>query len=339
MIQSKLQHDSLPNSLRNNHSSILITGGLGGLGIVTAEALVELGATSIVLASRSGKIKYDGQGLQERLDALRASGATIVIEQCDTADEQQVIELLERVRCGGYGPLGGVVHAAGVLSDSMLRSQNEESIRRVVEPKAMGAWYLHKHTTDDALDIFMTYSSVASLFGNVGQANYSAANAFLDELVRWRVSQGLCGVSVQWPAVSGVGMAASMDERVGISDSISIDVRMVKQVVQQLVSSSRLDGDPVQAVLPRGMLEVGAMPKQHFGSLLSSVKVRSVSTGKGSSRSRGSQAKSKHSQRSNRQPQHQSSVFQGMNADEMETFIRNETTRLVMELLGVQRSE
>ena len=171
-----------------------------------------MGATSIVLASRSGKIKYDGQGLQERLEALRASGVTIVIEQCDTADEQQVIELLERVRCGGYGPLRGVVHAAGVLSDAMLRSQNEESIRRVVEPKAMGAWYLHKHTTDDALDIFMTYSSVASLFGNVGQANYSAANAFLDELVRWRVSQGLCGVSVQWPAVSGVGMAASMDE-------------------------------------------------------------------------------------------------------------------------------
>ena len=74
--------------------AVLITGGLGGLGIVTAEALVDMGARCIVLASRSGKVKYDGQGLQERLDALQASGARVVLEQCDTGDEESVVGLL-----------------------------------------------------------------------------------------------------------------------------------------------------------------------------------------------------------------------------------------------------
>jgi NAD(P)-dependent dehydrogenase (short-subunit alcohol dehydrogenase family) len=103
---------------------------------------VELGVRTVVLASRSGKLKYDDQGLSARLDSLRASGVNVVLERCDTGEESQVVEMLERIR-ESYGPLKGVVHAAGVLSDAMMSKQTEESVRKVFCSKAEGAWFLH----------------------------------------------------------------------------------------------------------------------------------------------------------------------------------------------------
>ena len=131
----------------------------------------------------------------------------------------------------------------------------------------------------------MLYSSVASLFGNIGQTNYSAANAYLDELARWRVSQGLGAVSVQWPAVSGVGMVAAMDASVRIAEKMSVGEATVKAVVRQLLIFSSVTGEAleattmtsvqcaVQAVVPRGMLEAGLMPDHALGPLLSKVQV------------------------------------------------------------------
>ena len=259
--------------VNDGKGAVLVTGGLGGLGIVTAEALVEVGARCVVLVSRSGKIKYTNQGLGERLEALRTSGARVVLERCDTSDDAQVEALLERVReC--YGPLRVVVHAAGVLSDALLMKQDCDSIRRVWRPKADGAWFLHKHTMskDTELKSFVVYSSVAALFGNAGQANYSAANAYLDGLVRWRVAQGLPGTSVQWPAVLGVGMAAAMEAGTRIGENLSVGAKTVKMVIKQVVLGSHLS-EPVQAVIPRGMLEVGAMPST-VTSLVESVRFK-----------------------------------------------------------------
>ena len=115
---------------------VLVTGGLGGLGVVTAEALVEAGARCVVLSSRSGKVKHVHQGLGERLEGLRtASKARVVLEQCDVGDEADVVALLDRLR-ESFGPLRVVVHAAGVLSDALLPKQDAESMRRVWSPKA-----------------------------------------------------------------------------------------------------------------------------------------------------------------------------------------------------------
>ena len=129
--------------------------------------------------------------------------------------------------------------------------------------KADGAWFLHKHSKDKDKELagFILYSSVASLFGNIGQANYSAANAYLDELARWRVGRRLPGVSIQWPAVSGVGMAAAMDERVRIDDAkLSVGVQKVKQVVTQVLGMNPTStASAVQAVVPRGLLEEGVL--------------------------------------------------------------------------------
>jgi acyl transferase domain-containing protein/NADP-dependent 3-hydroxy acid dehydrogenase YdfG/acyl carrier protein len=252
----------------------LVTGGLGGLGLVTAEALTRAGVSCIVLASRSGTVKYAGQGLEERLSALqqKASGVRVVLERCDTANVDDVAALLHRIR-QTHGPLRIVVHAAGVITNISMCDLNVESMKSLWGPKADGAWFLHQHTLGDDLSAFMLYSSLASAIGGVtGNAHYSAANAYLDELARWRVAQGLPAVSVQWPAVSGVGMAAAMDKRVQIANRKSIDGRMVGQVVSQLLTAMALE-EPVQAVLPRGLLEPGVLPPS-VTALLAAVMVQ-----------------------------------------------------------------
>src|SRR3990167_4516925 len=222
----------LANSSKNSPPSpnnqlqegvVLITGGLGGLGLVSAEALVECGAKLIILVSRSGTVKRSGQGLEDRLESLQnLKGVKIVLEKCDMSVESEVEQLLVRVR--NLGTIKVIIHAAGVLSDALMINQTEESMKKVWGAKADGAWFLHKHTvkTDKELKSFILFSSVASLVGNIGQINYSAANGFLDSLVQWRRSQGLPGLSIQWPGVSGIGLAASLDKNMDHESSTSL---------------------------------------------------------------------------------------------------------------------
>jgi polyene macrolide polyketide synthase len=238
-----------------SEGAIVVTGGLGGLGLVTAEALVEAGARCVVLVSRSGRVKYSDQGLEARMQGLMSSGCQVVLETCDVSNEQQVAALLARVRVS-HGPIRGVVHAAGVLADAMLPKQSPGLLQQVWGPKANAAWYLHKHTAEDTqLEMFVLFSSVASLFGNAGQANYAAANAFLDNLARMRAGQGLPAVSVQWPAVAGVGMAAALDVSLQFDTRQSIPVATVKQTLKQIVSGMVLCHNPVQAVVPCSLIE------------------------------------------------------------------------------------
>jgi myxalamid-type polyketide synthase MxaB len=299
---------------------VLVTGGLGGLGIVTAEALAEAGARCVVLASRSGRVKHADQGLEERLEAMRRSGVRVVLERCDTSDEAQVVALLKRVR-KGYGALRVVVHSAGVLSDALLPKQDAESMQRVWGVKAAGAWFLHKHTAgkDKELKAFVLYSSVAALFGSAGQANYSAANAYLDGLAQCRVSQGLPAVSVQWPAVTGVGMAAAMDQRVRIDGKLSVGVKTVQQVIKQLVSGLATK-DPVQAVLPRGMLEVGILPPAS-ASLVEAVQIKAA-------------GRQRQTQTNRRKETVVASRWQGLSSEDTRRQVLDTITSLVRELLG-----
>jgi acyl transferase domain-containing protein/acyl carrier protein len=184
----------------------LVTGGLGGLGLTVARWLVEQGAQHLVLMGRSGP----SDAAREVLEELEEAGARVVVAAADVAREEQVAKVLDEARRGGQ-PLKGVVHAAGVLDDGILAQQTRERFERVMTPKVDGAWNLHRLTQDDELDFFVLFSSGASVLGSPGQANYVAANEFLDALGHYRRAAGLPAVSINWGAWAEVGLAARED--------------------------------------------------------------------------------------------------------------------------------
>ena len=139
----------------------VITGGLGGLGLLTAKVLINLGAKRLVLLSRSGKVPYKGQGLEEQLRwVLEESGADVRVMRGDVSDESSVASMLESVRSmeGWEGGIEGIVHSAGVLRDAMIRGGGAASgALEVWNAKAYSAYLLDKHTTGDNLRLFLCF--------------------------------------------------------------------------------------------------------------------------------------------------------------------------------------
>ncbi|MGZ2749830.1 SDR family NAD(P)-dependent oxidoreductase [Burkholderia stagnalis] len=191
--------------LRGTH---LITGGTGGLGAALAGWLAANGARRIVLMGRSAA-GATAQALAERLRHQGAEVRTVAIDVASRADLARELDALD----AGFGPIRGVYHLAGVLSDGLVDTQTLDAYRRVLGPKADGAWHLHELTAGRALDHFVLYSSSAALLPSPSQTGYAAANAFLDALAHYRRAQGLPALSVQWGPFSDAGLAAARDER------------------------------------------------------------------------------------------------------------------------------
>ncbi len=196
-------------------ATYLITGGHGGLGLSVAHWLVERGARQLVLLSRSG---VSSQGEDAAAD-LMAKGATVVTIQADVSNESDLARALSEIR-NTMPPLRGVIHAAGALDDHLFLNLDAESFRRVLAPKVLGAWNLHSLTADLPLDFFVLFSSVASVLGSPGQANYSAANAFLDGLAHDRRALGLPCLSINWGPWAEVGMAARASNARGAASGV-----------------------------------------------------------------------------------------------------------------------
>jgi len=192
--------------LRSN-ATYLITGGLGGLGLSSARWLVENGAEHLVLLGRSN----GSSEAEEAVEAMRKF-ADVVVERADVAKPQELKEVLSRVR-RDMPPLGGVVHAAGLLDDGILVQTDISRFDTVLRPKIVGAWALHSLTLNEPLDFFVLFSSVASVLGSAGQGNYCAANAYLDCLAHYRRSKGLPAMTINWGPWSDVGLAARADRR------------------------------------------------------------------------------------------------------------------------------
>ncbi|WP_006241768.1 type I polyketide synthase [Mycolicibacterium tusciae] len=192
--------------------SYLITGGLGAMGLHMASYLAQLGAGHIVLTSRRVPDADTERAIADIAERYRCRIHTLA---ADVGDEAQVAELLARIR-KELPPLAGVAHLAGVLDDALLSQQTVERFRTTLAPKAFGAWHLDRLTREDDLDFFIVSSSVASVLGSPGQANYATANALLDGLVAQRMAQGLPATGVNFGPWAKGGMASSQAARANL---------------------------------------------------------------------------------------------------------------------------
>ena len=230
-------------------STYLITGGLGGLGLLVAEWMVNKGAKHLVLVSRSGVNSTAKQKLQK----LEQLGANITVAQVDISQRQQVADLFTTIATS-LPPLRGIIHGAGILADGTIQELSWEQFYQVMAAKVEGTWHLHSLTKEQPLDYFVVFSSIAAILGNLGQANHTAANAFLDALVYERRAMGLPALSINWGAVAGVGTVAKKQigeqlREIGID---SIPPQAVGEVLDQLFANHAVQ----VAVLPINWLKI-----------------------------------------------------------------------------------
>ncbi|MFG1675374.1 SDR family NAD(P)-dependent oxidoreductase [Micromonospora sp. NPDC049282] len=229
--------------------TVLVTGGTGQLGGLLAEHLVTAyGVRNLLLTSRQGA---EAPGAAELTARLRDRGATVDVVACDVAERDELAALLDGRR------LTGVVHCAGALDDGTFAAMTADRIDTVFRPKADAALHLHELTADHDLAMFVLYSSVAATFGSPGQANYAAANSFLDALAAHRRGLGLPAVALGWGLwAQPSGMTAHLD---------GTNLSRATRAGAALDSETGLALFDAAATLPGAHLVLSALDRSGFG--------------------------------------------------------------------------
>ncbi|WBP85573.1 type I polyketide synthase [Kitasatospora cathayae] len=216
--------------------TVLITGGTGALGGHLARRLADLGAEHLLLTSRRGT---GAAGADALVAELEERGTRVTVAACDVADREQLAALLATVP--EEFPLTAVMHTAGVLDDGVLDSLTPDRLATVLRPKVAATLNLHELTLTQELSAFVLYSSFSGAVGGSGQANYAAANAFLDAFAEQRRADGLPATAIAWGAWDGGGMAAG---------EAAVSERLSRHGVRAMAPGRALDG--LQQALDHG---------------------------------------------------------------------------------------
>lgn len=241
LIQTEIQHDSAENQIifrdqqrwvsRLKHHAVdskldlkirddgsyLITGGLGEIGLMTAQYLVSKGAKNILLMGRNKPSSKAADIIRKMTD----DGAKVDVLKGDIADAESLKTVLKSVP---KNTLKGVIHAAGTLQDGVIASMSWQQILSVMNAKISGAWNLHTQTSNHKLDFFILFSSIGSIFGPAAQANYAASNSFMDQLALSRLQNAQPALVINWGAWAEIGLAArhAQQSQVGAMRGINL---------------------------------------------------------------------------------------------------------------------
>lgn len=222
----------------------LLVGGLGGLGRTLSQWMVRKGAMKLAFLSRSGADKPEAKATVEWLEQR---GVDTQVYRGDVSKYSDVKECVDIIGAS----LGGLFQAAMVLQDVPLETMSFAQWQRCCQPKVQGAQNLHEATLDMDLDFFVCFSSVAAIVGSKAQANYSAANCFLDALMRKRREMGLSGATMNVGAVTGVGVVAENEELQKIMLRMGMDTINEEELLYQLEEAVSVDKS-TNSMSPRG---------------------------------------------------------------------------------------
>ncbi|GAA2997953.1 SDR family NAD(P)-dependent oxidoreductase [Actinokineospora diospyrosa] len=223
----------------------LLLGGHGGLGVVVAERFAAAGASVVALVSRSGRADA------EAVAAIEAHGCRVVSYAADVAVPGVLSEMVAAFR-RDHGELHGVVHAAGTLSDKLIRSITDEDLDRVLRPKVDGATALTAALDGLDLDFVALFASVSGTFGNLGQGGYAAANAYLDAVAH---TAGAPWVAIDWGLWGETGMGVAVADQLrargvrplGTEEALAALLDTLRADVRQVVIAHRDTSDPAFA--------------------------------------------------------------------------------------------
>jgi len=238
--------------------SYLVTGGLGGFGLRSAEWLAAMGARELVLLGRSGAASEEAQ---QGVARLEARGVNVHALACDVADDDALSKVFARfgksADADGIAPLKGIIHAAAVIDDALIRHLDAERIQRVMTPKLEGARLLDRLSAEHTLDFFVLYSSATTLFGNPGQSVYVAANHWLEGLAANRRARGLPATCARWGAIEDAGFLARNEKtREALKNRLGGDALMADHALACLGEMIREDQNAQALGLPGRSLGV-----------------------------------------------------------------------------------
>jgi len=221
-------------SLASN-GTYMITGGFGGLGLSVAQWLVEKGARNLVLLGR----QFPSQEAANTIERLATGGVTIRVAAVDVSDREALKALFDEINVR-MPAVRGIFHLAGVRDDGAILELDASRLGAVMSPKVWGALNLHQLTRDLPLDFFVMFSSAASVLGSPGQANYIAANSFMDALSHQRRVEGKKSISINWGPWADIGMAT--DEEVH-KRFLETGIRMISpkqglRILEQLLTTT-----------------------------------------------------------------------------------------------------
>ncbi|MCP4661631.1 MAG: SDR family NAD(P)-dependent oxidoreductase, partial [bacterium] len=215
----------------------------GGIGVAVAESLAAAGARHLVLVGRSAP----GESARSAIARLREGGCEVEAARVDVRSRAELEELFAGIERGGR-EVKGVFHAAGVVADGTIRNLTRERIREVLEPKILGARHLCELTADRDPDFLVFFSSIAGVVGSPGQANYGAANSFLDALACRQSAAGRRVLSLCWGPWAGAGMTGQLDER--LRERMAAEgVAFIDPVLGVAALQHALELDAAQAVV------------------------------------------------------------------------------------------